>query len=122
MDAIAKSRKQKPAPHRRVKLRAEIEVLTEQAATAARMLRLLGNEYRLLILCFLIAQGEMKVGDLVDAVGLSQSALSQHLALLREDGLVTYRRESQTLYYRVADPRAALILRLLKDIYCGGLA
>jgi len=96
--------------------------LTEQAAAAARMLKLLGNEHRLLILCFLIAQGEMRVGDLVDAVGLSQSALSQHLALLREDGLVAFRRESQTLYYRVCDPRAARILKLLKDLYCGDLA
>ena len=52
----------------------------------------------------------MKVGDLVEAVGLGQSALSQHLSLLREDGLVTFRREAQTLYYRVSDPRAARIL------------
>ena len=122
MDAITKSRKPKPSPDRRVKLRVELEVLTEQAAAAARMLKLLGNEHRLLILCFLIAQGEMRVGDLVDAVGLSQSALSQHLALLREDGLVAFRRESQTLYYRVCDPRAARILKLLKDLYCGDLA
>jgi DNA-binding transcriptional ArsR family regulator len=86
------------------------------------MLKLLGNEYRLLILCSLIAQSEMKVGDLVDAVGLSQSALSQHLALLREEGLVTFRRESQTLHYRVSDPRAARILKLLKDMFCGDLA
>jgi DNA-binding transcriptional ArsR family regulator len=122
MDAITKSRKPKTSPDRHVKLRAELEVLTEQAAAAARMLKLLGNEHRLLILCFLIAQGEMRVGDLVDAVGLSQSALSQHLALLREDGLVAFRRESQTLYYRVCDPRAARILKLLKDLYCGDLA
>jgi len=122
MDAITKSRKSKPSRDRRAKPRAELEVLTEQAAAAARMLKLLGNEHRLLILCFLIAQGEMRVGDLVDAVGLSQSALSQHLALLREDGLVAFRRESQTLYYRVCDPRAARILKLLKDLYCGDLA
>jgi DNA-binding transcriptional ArsR family regulator len=107
---------------RRARGRSEIEVLAEQAAAAARMLKLLGNEYRLLILCFLIARGEMKVGDLVDAVGLSQSALSQHLALLREDGLVAFRRASQTLYYRVSDPRAARILKLLKELYCGELA
>lgn len=99
----------------------ELERLAAQAATAARMLKLLGNEYRLLILCSLIAHGELKVGELVEAVGLSQSALSQHLALLRTDGLVTFRRESQTLYYRVSDPRAARILTLLKDIYCGAL-
>lgn len=96
-------------------------MLATQAATAGRMLKLLGNENRLLILCALIAHGEMKVGDLVKAVGLSQSALSQHLALLRADGLVAFRREAQTLYYRVSDPRAARILKLLKDIYCGDL-
>jgi DNA-binding transcriptional ArsR family regulator len=100
----------------------DIEALAAQAKTAARMLKLLGNESRLLILCSLAAKGEMKVGDLVDTVGLSQSALSQHLALLREDSLVAFRRESQTLYYRVSDPRAARILKLLKDIYCGDLA
>ena len=99
----------------------ELEMLAAQAASAARMLKLLGNENRLLILCSLAVQGEMKVGDIVEAVGLSQSALSQHLALLRTDGLVAFRRESQTLYYRVSDPRAARILKLLKDIYCGDL-
>jgi len=93
-------------------------MLAEQAATAARLLKLLGNEYRLLILCSLIAHGELKVGDLVEEVGLSQSALSQHLALLREDGLVSFRRESQTLYYRISDPRAARILKVLKTMYC----
>jgi DNA-binding transcriptional ArsR family regulator len=98
-----------------------MEMLAAQAATAARMLKLLGNENRLLILCSLITHGQMKVGDLVKAVGLSQSALSQHLALLRADGLVSFRRESQTLYYRVADARAARILKLLKDLYCDGL-
>ncbi len=96
-------------------------MLATQAASAARMLKLLGNENRLLILCWLASHGEMKVGDIVEAVGLSQSALSQHLALLRADGLVTFRRESQTLYYRVGDPRAARILKLLKEIYCGDL-
>ncbi len=96
-------------------------MLAAQAASAARMLKLLGNENRLLILCSLAAQGEMKVGDIVEAVGLSQSALSQHLALMRADGLVAFRRESQTLYYRISDPRAARLLKLLKDIYCGDL-
>ena len=99
--------------------RSGLAELTRQAAAAAHMLKLLGNEHRLLILCFLLARGEMKVGELVDAVGLSQSALSQHLAMLRTDGLVAFRRESQMLHYRVSDPRAARILELLKDIYCG---
>jgi len=121
MDAVARLNRPKSTSSRRAKPRAELQELTEQAAAAARMLKLLGNEYRLLILCFLIAHGEMKVGELVEAVGLSQSALSQHLALLRDDGLIAFRREAQTLYYSVADPRAARILKLLKDVYCGGL-
>ena len=122
MDTITKLKKPKTARNRGTKSRAELQELTAQAASAARMLKLLGNEYRLLILCFLIAHGEMKVGELVEAVGLSQSALSQHLALLREDGLISFRREAQTLYYRVCDPRAARILKLLKDVYCGALS
>jgi ArsR family transcriptional regulator, virulence genes transcriptional regulator len=96
----------------------DLEALTEQASAAARMLKLIGNERRLLILCALVAQGEMRVGDLVSVVGLSQSALSQHLARLRADKLVTFRRQSQVLYYRIFDPRAARILKLLKSIYC----
>ncbi len=127
MDAITPLRK-KAASARRASAKAqrrrggsELEMLAAQAATAARMLKLIGNENRLLILCSLIARGEMKVGDLVKAIGLSQSALSQHLALLRADGLIEFRRELQTLYYRVSDPRAARILKLLKDIYCGDL-
>ena len=98
---------------------ADLEALARQAAAAARMLKLLGNEGRLLMLCLLASHGEMTAGELVSTVGLSQSALSQHLAKLREDGLVMFRRESQTLHYRISDPRAARILDLLKDIYCG---
>src|SRR4051812_24740101 len=64
-----------------------LDALTKQAADAARMLKLLGNEYRLLCLCFLLRRGEMTAGELVEAVGLSQSAMSQHLAMLREDRL-----------------------------------
>ena len=83
-------------------------MLATQAASAARMLKLLGNENRLLILCWLAAHGEMKVGDIVEAVGLSQSALSQHLALLRADGLVTFRREfADVVLSRRRSPRGA---------------
>lgn len=96
--------------------------LQDKAADAARLLRLLANEKRLLILCLLIGQGEMDVTSLAEAVELSQSALSQHLAKLREDRLVAFRRESQTLYYRLEDPRAARMLATLKDIFCPDLA
>ncbi|KOX53056.1 transcriptional regulator [Streptomyces purpurogeneiscleroticus] len=95
--------------------------LQDKTADAARLLRLLANEKRLLILCLLIARGEMDVTSLAEAVDLSQSALSQHLAKLREDGLVAFRRESQTLYYRLEDPRAARVLATLKDIFCPDL-
>ncbi len=95
--------------------------LQDKAADAARLLRLLANEKRLLILCLLVARGEMDVSSLAGEVELSQSALSQHLARLREDGLVAFRRESQTLYYRLEDPRAARVLATLKDIFCPDL-
>ena len=91
---------------------------TERASEAAALLKAIGNENRLLILCHLMASGEMTVGALVAEIGLSQSALSQHLARLREDGLVDFRRSAQTLHYRLNDPRAARVIALLRDIYC----
>jgi DNA-binding transcriptional ArsR family regulator len=96
-----------------------LKKLAKQAGEAAQLLKLLGNEKRLLVLCFLAARGEMTVGELVGVAKLSQSALSQHLARLRADGLVTFRRTSQTLHYRVADKRALRIIQVLKEIYCG---
>ena len=92
--------------------------LESKAAEAAGLLKLLANENRLLILCRLAVACEMSVGDLVDAVDLSQSALSQHLARMREDGLLATRREAQTVFYRIADPNAARLLAVLKSIYC----
>src|SRR5258707_15544463 len=100
---------------------AALKKLAKQAGEAAQLLKLLGNEKRLLVLCFLAARGEMTVGELADAVKLSQSALSQHLGKLRADGLVTFRRTSQTLHYRVIDKRALRVLHVLKEIYCGNL-
>ena len=89
-----------------------------RASEAAQFLRVLANEHRLLVLCHLLVAGEMTVTQLVERVGLSQSALSQHLARLREDGLVAFRREAQTLHYRVSDTRAERVLAVLKDIFC----
>lgn len=99
-----------------------IEALAAKAAEASRLLRTLANEHRLLILCCLSGQAEMPVGALVAEVGLSQSALSQHLARLRSEGLVAFRRESQTLYYRIADPAVLPVLGALSEIYCPQLA
>jgi DNA-binding transcriptional ArsR family regulator len=92
--------------------------LQEGASKAAALLRAAGNENRLLVLCLLIEHKEMTVGALLDQVNLSQSALSQHLARMREDGLVTYRREAQTLYYRIDSPDVALLIGTLKRIFC----
>jgi ArsR family transcriptional regulator, virulence genes transcriptional regulator len=90
----------------------------EKAGQAAALLKALSNERRLLILCHLISAGEMTVGALVDVIGLSQSALSQHLARLRSDGLVTFRRDAQTLHYRIANPDTGRVIAVMRDIYC----
>ena len=100
---------------------ADLKKLAKQAGHAAQLLKLLGNEKRLLVLCFLAARGEMTVGEIVGVVKLSPSALSQHLARLRADGLVAFRRTSQTLNYRVADKKALRLIQVLKEIYCGDL-
>jgi len=89
----------------------------DNAGEAARLLKALSNEKRLMILCQL-GDGERAVGDLLPVVGLSQSALSQHLAVLREEGLVSGRREGVSILYRVADPAANKVIALLADIYC----
>ena len=106
------------APGCRASELAEIAAIVDCAYEAARLLKLLANEKRLVILCFLATRGEMPVGALVEALGLSQSALSQHLARLRRDGLVLFRRESQTLHYRLADPRVVRVLGVLEEIFC----
>ena len=91
----------------------------EKAATqVAGILRALANERRLMILCKLVEWGEGNVNSLAEAVGLSQSALSQHLAKMRDEGLVTFRRESQTLWYRIADPRIEDLFATLHRLYC----
>lgn len=100
---------------------AALKQLARQAGDAAQLLKLLGNEKRLLILCFLAVRREMTVGDMLDVIDLSPSALSQHLAKLRGDRLIAYRRTAQTLHYRVADPRALKVLKVLKQIYCGDM-
>ncbi len=92
--------------------------LEARAAEASAMLKLLANERRLLILCRIVQDGEVSVGTLAQAVGLSQSALSQHLALLRADGLLATRRAAQTVFYRIADARVERLMTALKNIYC----
>lgn len=95
-----------------------LDAMRAHAAEAARLMKALGNENRLLVLCTL-CDGEMSVGQLNQRVDLSQSALSQHLAVLRRDGLVRTRRQSQTIYYSLADGPARQVIDLLHGIYCG---
>ncbi len=96
-------------------------LLAARAAEAAGLLRTLGNETRLMILCQLGPE-ELSVGALQQRLGVSQSALSQHLALLREDGVVSTRRQSQTIFYRIADPRAVALIETLAQLFCPELS
>ena len=96
----------------------KLEDLAPRAAEAEAFLKAMANRYRLMILCQL-HQGEKSVTTLQGGVGLSQSALSQHLARLREDGLVKTRRESQTIFYSLATPNVSELIALLYRLYCG---
>ncbi|WP_059413104.1 ArsR/SmtB family transcription factor [Cupriavidus basilensis] len=98
--------------------KSDLERLQDSAVQAAALLQAVGNPNRLLVLCLLLEHGEMTVGAINEFVALSPSALSQHLARMREEGLVMYRREAQTLYYRVEDPNVAKLIATLKDIFC----
>jgi DNA-binding transcriptional ArsR family regulator len=95
---------------------AELSVLEDSAPSAARLLKLLASEQRLMLLCRLV-EGETSVGVLAEHAKLAQSAASQHLAKMRAEGLVTTRREAQTIFYRLADPAAMRILETLCEIY-----
>ncbi|WP_246506668.1 ArsR/SmtB family transcription factor [Kistimonas asteriae] len=94
-----------------------IRTMRSNAQKATALLKALANENRLMVLCLLV-EGEMNVAEINAQIDLSQSALSQHLAVLRRDGLVATRRESQTIYYRIASPEAGKILETLHGIYC----
>jgi DNA-binding transcriptional ArsR family regulator len=96
----------------------ELKRMRQRAAEAAKLLSLLSHEARLRVLCELVGK-ERSAGELVDMSGLSQSALSQHLAKLREHGIVRTRREAQTIYYALADAKAARIIEALYELYCG---
>lgn len=87
------------------------------AGQASALLKSLSNEHRLMILCQL-GDGELQVSDIQSRVGLSQSALSQHLARLRDDGLVSARREGVAIFYRIADPAALKVIAVLAEIFC----
>jgi len=96
----------------------EPDQLAQSAQSAAGFLKTLAHEGRLMILCHLV-QDEMSVGALEEALGMRQAAVSQMLARLRDEGLVTTRRDGKTIYYSLADDRTRRMIELLYELYCG---
>ena len=95
----------------------DVSELQENAAKASSLLKTMANEWRLLIMCHL-AEGEKSVGELEKLIDLNQSALSQHLAVLRREQLVQTRREAQSIYYSLASNEAASVMGTLYNLYC----
>lgn len=102
-------------------MKVDLDLIAMESAAdrASDLLRALGNRHRLLILCRL-TDGERSVGDLAAFLALRDSTVSQHLALMRRDGLVRARREGQTIWYSLASPAARRVLETLHDIFCTG--
>lgn len=96
----------------------ELKQIQNNAKRASKLLKAMSNQHRLLILCQLVP-GEKCVGELEKIVGLSQSALSQHLARLRRDGLVSTRREAQSIYYSLEGEEASAVIETIYGLYCG---
>ena len=94
-----------------------LDTKLENVTKATAMLKMLANENRLLCLCHLIEK-PMSVGTLVDTVGISQSAMSQHLAKLRQQGLVAAEHRGQEVYYQIVSAEAKAIIKTLHELYC----
>ena len=95
----------------------DTKAMAARAEDAAELLKALGNRHRLLIICQLI-EAERSVGELADFLGIRDSTVSQHLALLRKDGLVTARRDGQTIWYSIGSAPARAVLESLYNTYC----
>jgi len=93
------------------------EIMERAADQASELLKALANRHRLLIICQLI-DGEQSVGELAEFLNLRDSTVSQHLALLRKDGLVSARREAQTIFYSIASEPAREVLKTLYQAFC----
>ena len=100
-----------------VKMTMNLQEMRKNSAKAAKLLKAIANERRLLILCYLL-EGEMSVGEMNERLELSQSALSQHLALLRRNQLVKTRKEAQTVFYRIESDEVKAVMKVLHDLYC----
>lgn len=99
----------------------DLETIQNNARRASTLLKAMSNQHRLMILCQLVP-GEKSVGELERIIGLSQSALSQHLARLRRDQLVKTRRSAQTIYYSLNGEEASAVIETLYGLYCGATA
>ncbi len=98
-------------------LSVELEQMQDAAEQACKLMKVLANPDRLMILCQL-SRGEMRVGDIETLLGIVQPTLSQQLTVLREDGLVSTRREGKSIYYRVNSPQALAVLEVLYNQFC----
>lgn len=98
-------------------MKIQIERMQETADRACELLKAMANRHRLLILCQLV-QEERSVGELAEFLGIRDSAVSQHLTLLRKDGLVSARRDGQTIWYSIASAEARVLLSALYDVFC----
>lgn len=114
MSRISSSRKR---TSRQAPAATDFSALRDNAGQAARLLRALSNENRLMLLCLLF-EGEKTVSELNESLPLSQSALSQHLAVLREEGLVRTRRDGHNIHYGLASPAALRVIETLHAVYC----
>ncbi len=94
-----------------------VEKMRAEAERASSLMKVLGHPGRLMVLCHL-SEGEMSVGEIAESLQMSQSALSQHLARMRAEGLVETRRESQTVFYRLADGDVRRVIENIYEIYC----
>ena len=99
------------------KVNMDTKKMRQNAASAAAFVKLFSNKTRLLILCLLV-EGERSVSELADDCGLSQSAVSQHLARLRDSELVTTRRDARSIYYSISSDEARRLTSLLYDMFC----
>ena len=95
----------------------DLELMRENAAQAAGLMKLLGHPHRMMILCEL-KQGECSVSQLSEKIDIPQSPLSQHLARMRHEGVVTSRREAQTVYYSLLGEEVGAVVTLLYELYC----
>ena len=98
----------------------EPEIMREKAGRASQLLSAMSNEKRLMILCQLV-DGELTVGELAERLGVRQSTVSQHLALLKRDGFVESRRDAQSQFYSLSGTEARAVIQALYNLYCGNV-